>query len=149
MPPPPSRRFAQRPRTGRTTATPPRPGTGRQQGRGRTSTALRGTGRKARVRADNPLLGILSSACFVLFWVFLFVAAFGAVDAVKHEDEGLLRTSAGVMLAGFIMPIIGLSLGIAGLVHRRAQRVAAWIGVALNGCLLLFFLVTSLAGRHS
>ena len=148
MPPPPSRRFAQRPRTGRTTATVQRPGTGRQQARGRSGTALRGTGRKTRVQADNPTLGIISTVCFVLFWVFIMLALNGLLSSAVNHDPGRMMASAGLGLFSYIFPFAGLATGIAGVIHRRSQRVMAWIGVVLNGGLLLFFLVSILANHH-
>ncbi len=148
MPPPPSRRFAQRPRTGRTTATLPRPGTGRQQARGRSSTALRGTSRKTKVRGENPTLGIISTVCFALFWVFILLAINGVLTSAASHDTGRLMASAGLGLFSYIFPFVGLATGIAGLVHRRSQRVMAWIGVVLNGGLLVFFLVSILANHH-
>jgi len=100
-----------------------------------------------RPRKQSLVLGILSLVAFGLFWLFLLLAANSAVTAVVQEDGRRLAASVGLGLFSFVMPIIGLVLGIIGVVMKNSQKVVAGIGLGLNGLLLLWILRNMFA-RH-
>lgn len=121
-------------------------------GRGTTRTAARTQPRglaasNKRPRKQSMMLGILSLVAFCLFWVFVVVAMNSAVTALVQEDGNRLVASARLGLFSFVMPIIGLVLGIIGVLLKNSQKVVAGIGLGLNGILVLWILMT-IFGKH-
>jgi hypothetical protein len=125
-----------------------RPSTQRLAGAGRTTSRLqpRGLPRKG-ARKQSMVLGILSLVAFCLFWVFVVLAANSAVAAVAHEDGRRLVASVGLGLFSFVMPILGVVLGIIGVILKNSQKVVAGIGLGLNGMLVLYILL-NMFSRH-
>lgn len=100
-----------------------------------------------RPRKQSLMLGVLSLASFGLFWVFLLLAANSAMTAVVQEDGRRLAASVGLGLFSFIMPIIGVVLGIIGVSLKSSQKTIAGIGLGLNGLLVLWILI-NMFSRH-
>ncbi len=93
------------------------------------------------------MLGILSLVAFGLFWLFLLLAANSAMTALVQEDGNRLVASARLGLFSFVMPIIGVVLGIIGVVMKNSQKAVAGIGLGLNGLLVLWILM-NMFSRH-
>lgn len=91
------------------------------------------------------VLGILSLVAFCLFWVFVVVAMNSAMTALVQEDGRRLVASARLGLFSFVMPIVGLVLGIIGVALKNSQKVVAGIGLGLNTILVLWILFTMFA----
>lgn len=100
-----------------------------------------------RPRKQSLVLGILSLVAFCLFWVFVVLAMNSAMTAVVQEDGNRLVASARLGLFSFVMPIVGLVLGIIGVLLKNSQKVIAGIGLGLNGLLVIWILMT-IFGKH-
>ncbi len=135
-----------------TTTRRERPGSTRRPSTGRVTAPARGAARtQARMpsrglaprqpRGRSPLLGILSLAAFVLFWVFLLMAFNSLMVGAQNSDAKRMIASGFLGVLSFLWPITGAVLGIIGVVKANSQKVVAGIGLGLNGLLLVWILI--------
>ncbi len=106
----------------------------------------RGRSRRGSAPGSNPVLGMISIACFVMFFLVLGIAIGTAVNGMATGQVGQLGGAAVLALLSFAFPIGGLATGLIGGCSRGSNQILAWIGVALNGVLLAYLLLNSAGG---
>jgi hypothetical protein len=85
---------------------------------------------------------IIAIGAGVMIAIVVFLAAViesrqpGALDALDHDSPGAMALGGAACFA-FLLAIIGVGLGIAGVCQRERKTVFAIIGLVLNGLILL------------
>jgi hypothetical protein len=94
------------------------------------------------------MFGIMSISSFALFWVFFIGSVMSTASAaISNDINGTMNGLFGVVMS-FLFPIAGLGLGIAGVASKRSLPIPSWIGLILNGGLMLWVLLSAASGQR-
>jgi len=86
------------------------------------------------------VLALLSLLLCGGYWtlIFIFVGSIGGPNAQPMPRNSPVPMAAGLMGIGAgVLALIGTILGIIGVVMANRKKLFAWIGLAINGLLLL------------
>ncbi len=126
-----------------TTAAATRPGRGGTTGfRRGTQPPARG-GRRGTGRTTGPrsvMLGVLSICCFPAYWLMIALTWGMLMKAAQDQSMSGVAGAGVVALLSFLVPLVGIGLGIAGLAVKRSNKVLAGIGLGLNVVVLVLWL---------
>lgn len=106
-------------------------------------------GRRPVRRSRSTVLGMISIAGFVLFFVVLGIAFGQVMSAFRNQDAGSMQSGAIVAFLSFGFPILGFATGLIGCFLPTQNRILSAIGAVLNGVLLLWMLVSTLSGSRA
>ena len=106
-------------------------------------------GRRQVRRSPSPVLGMVSIAGFILFFIVIAIAFNQVMSGLRNQDVGGMASGALVAFFAIGFPILGFATGLIGCFLTSQNRVLSAIGAVLNGAVLLWLLISIVSGNRA